>query len=60
MKGLLEEEREGRRFLFRSAADMVAVRGGVEPRALLQWEDFDALRTAAGLTGTEGGLTVVG
>lgn len=60
MKGLLEEELQGRRFLFRSAADLVAVRGAVDPRPLLELEDFKALRETSGATGGGGGLTVVG
>lgn len=60
VKGLLEEEKEGRRFLFRSAADLVAVRGAVDRRPLLQREDFEALRANAGVQGSQGGLAVVG
>ncbi|CAM9600896.1 unnamed protein product, partial [Ectocarpus sp. 12 AP-2014] len=60
VKGMLEEELEGKRFLFRSAADLVAVRGAVDRRPLLATEDFDALRVKAGEAGSEGGLTVVG
>lgn len=57
---MLEEEVQGKRFLFRSAADLVAVRGAVDRRPLLQPEDFEALRIKAGTVGREGGLTVVG
>lgn len=60
VKGMLEEELQGKRFLFRSAADLVAVRGAVDRRPLLQPEDFEALRAKAGTVGSEGGLTVVG
>lgn len=60
VKGMLEEELQGKRFLFRSAADLVAVRGAVDRRPLLQSEDFEALRAKAGAMGSEGGLTVVG
>lgn len=60
MKGMLEEELQGRRFLLRTAADLVAVRGAVEHRPLLQQEDFEALRAKAGAGGSEGGLMVVG
>lgn len=60
VKGLLEEEKAGRRFLFRSAADLVAVRGAVDRRPLLQRQDFEALRARAGVKGSQGGLAVVG
>lgn len=60
VKGMLEEELQGRRFLLRTAADLVAVRGAVEHRLLLQQEDFEALRAKAGVGGSEGGLMVVG
>lgn len=60
MKALLQEEMKGRRFLFRSAADLVAVRGAVDRRALLETQDFTALRAAGGVTSSEGGLVVVG
>lgn len=60
VKGMLEEELQGKRFLFRSAADLVAVRGAVDRRPLLRPEDFEALRVEAGTVGREGGLTVVG
>lgn len=59
VKGMLEEELQGRRFLLRTAADLVAVRGAVEHRPLLQPKDFQALRAKAG-GGSEGGLMVVG
>ena len=60
VKGMLEEELEGKRFLFRSAADLVAVRGAVDRRPLLEREDFEALRAHAGARGSDGGLMVVG
>lgn len=60
VKGLLEEELEGKRFLFRSAADLVAVRGAVDRRPLLEASDFEELRAKAGAPGRDGGLTVVG
>eukprot|EP00903_Cladosiphon_okamuranus_P010731 g10143.t1 len=60
VKGMLEEELRGKRFLFRSAADLVAVRGAVDRRPLLQSKDFEALRAQSGTVGSEGGLTVVG
>lgn len=64
MKGLVEEERQGRRFLLRSAADFVAVRGAVEPRPLLERRDFDSFITAGAGEGAGmakgGGLIVVG
>lgn len=66
VKGLLEEEMQGRRFLLRTAADFVAVRGAVNPRPLLQRREFDAHTAAApppangAAMGRGGGLTVVG
>ncbi len=59
---MLEEELEGKRFLFRSAADLVAVRGAVDRRPLLELEDFETLRAKAnlGAAGSSGGLMVVG
>lgn len=57
---MLEEELQGKRFLFRSAADLVAMRGAVDRRPLLEYEDFEALRAKAGNVGSNGGLTVVG
>lgn len=57
---MLEEELQGKRFLFRSAADLVAVRGAVDRRPLLEAEDFEALRANVGTFGSGGGLTVVG
>lgn len=60
VKGMLEEELEGKRFLFRSAADLVAVRGAVDRRPLLEAQDFDALRAKVGTSESGGGLTVVG
>jgi uncharacterized protein YgbK (DUF1537 family) len=52
VQGLLAAEKQGRRFLFRTAASFVAARLGLAPRPLLAAAD---LRTSAG-----GGLTVVG
>lgn len=65
VKSLLEEEKLGRRFLLRTAADFVAVRGAIEPRPLLERRDFDAFAAAAGAVQGAGmvkggGLTVVG
>lgn len=61
---MLEEELEGKRFLFRSAADLVAVRGAVDRRSLLELKDFEALRAKVkanlGDAGSNGGLMVVG
>ena len=52
VQGLLEAEKQGRRFLFRTAASFVAARLGLAPRPLLTAVDLK--------TGTGGGLTVVG
>lgn len=60
VKAVLQEEMKGRRFLFRSAADLVAMRGAVDRRALLETQDFTTLIAAGGVTSTEGGLVVVG
>lgn len=57
---MLEEELEGKRFLIRSAADLVAARGAVDRRPLLEAADFDTLRAQASTPGSDGGLTVVG
>lgn len=57
---MLEEELQGRRFLLRTAADLVAMRGAVERQPLLQQKDFEALRAKAGAGRSEGGLVVVG
>lgn len=51
--GLLAAEAQGKRFLYRTAASFVPVRGGVAPRALLTPQEI-----AAGRTG--GGLIIVG
>lgn len=60
VKGLLEEELKGRRYLFRTAADFVAVRGAVEPRPLLERQDFETLRAKFSAKTSQGGLSVVG
>ena len=60
VKAVLQEELKGRRFLYRSAADLVAVRGAFDRRALLEAKDFNDLRTVAKVNGTTGGLVVVG
>lgn len=60
VKGMLEEELQGKRFLFRSAADLVAVRGAVDRRPLLEAENFEALKAKTVNVESEGGLTVVG
>ena len=52
VQGLLAAEKQGRRFLFRTAASFVAARLGLAPRPLLTAVDLK--------TGTGGGLTVVG
>jgi uncharacterized protein YgbK (DUF1537 family) len=52
VQGLLAVEKQGRRFLFRTAASFVAVRLGLAPRPLLTAVDLK--------TGTGGGLTIVG
>lgn len=57
---MVEEELQGRRYLLKTAADLVAVRGAVEHRPLLEANDFEALRAKAGAGGSEGGLMVVG
>jgi len=40
VQGLLEAEDQGCRFLFRTAASLVRVRCGIEPRTLLESRDF--------------------
>jgi uncharacterized protein YgbK (DUF1537 family) len=51
--GLLQAEKGGRRYLLRSAAQIVAARLGLETRPLLSADDLNA-------TGAGGGLIVVG
>jgi uncharacterized protein YgbK (DUF1537 family) len=53
VKGLLDAEAQGRRFLYRSAASFVRVRAGISPRPLLSSFDLD-------MPGQGGGLTLVG
>lgn len=53
VKGLLDAEAQGRRFLYRSAASFVRVRAGISPRPLLTPFDLD-------MPGHGGGLTLVG
>ena len=53
VKGLLDTEAQGRRFLYRSAASFVRVRAGISPRPLLSSADLD-------LPNQGGGLTLVG
>ena len=53
VKGLLDAEALGRRFLYRSAASFVRVRAGIAPRPLLTHSDLD-------MPGQGGGLTLVG
>jgi uncharacterized protein YgbK (DUF1537 family) len=51
--GMLMAESSGRRFLLRSAAQIIAARLGLEPKPLLTAEDL-------GIEGGCGGLTIVG
>jgi uncharacterized protein YgbK (DUF1537 family) len=53
VKGLLDAEAQGRRFVYRSAASFVRVRAGISPRPLLCSSDLD-------LPAQGGGLTLVG
>jgi uncharacterized protein YgbK (DUF1537 family) len=53
VKGLLDAEAQGRRFLYRSAASFVRVRAGISPRSLLSTTDLD-------MPSQGGGLTLVG
>jgi len=53
VKGLLDIEAQGRRFLYRSAASFVRVRAGISPRPLLSPIDLD-------MPAQGGGLTLVG
>ena len=53
VKGLLDAEAQGCRFLYRSAASFVRVRAGILPRPLLTRSDLD-------VPGQGGGLTLVG
>ena len=53
VRGLLEAEAQGRRFLYRTAASFVQVRAGIMPRPILSREDLE-------LPGSGGGLTMVG
>ena len=53
VKGLLDAEAQGRRFLYRSAASFVRVRAGIPSRPLLSPSDL-------GLPPQGGGLTLVG
>ena len=54
--GLLEAEEAGKRFLFRTAASFVKVRGGIEDRGLLTSRELFPQGAPAGV----GGLIVVG
>ena len=54
--GLMQAESQGQRFLFRTAASFVKVRGGIPDRGLLTSEE---LQTSGGEEGV-GGLTLVG
>jgi uncharacterized protein YgbK (DUF1537 family) len=54
VSGLLEAEAAGKRFLYRTAASFVRVRGGIEPRGLLTWSDL------ASQVGSGPGLIVAG
>jgi uncharacterized protein YgbK (DUF1537 family) len=51
--GLLAAEAQGKRFLYRTAASFVQVRGGIEPRPLLSREEI-------GPSPSGGGLVLVG
>ena len=51
--GLLQAEAAGQRFIYRTAASFVRVRGGIAPRALLTAADLAS-------TGKNGGLIVAG
>lgn len=53
VRGLLEAEAQGRRFIYRTAASFVQVRAGIMPRPLLSREDLN-------LSDSGGGLTIVG
>ncbi|CAM9369804.1 unnamed protein product, partial [Discosporangium mesarthrocarpum] len=55
VSGLVLEELEGASFLFRTAADFVAVRGGVDPKPLLGARDFERQALVAGGGGRDGG-----
>ena len=50
VKGLLDTEAQGRRFLYRSAASFVRVRAGISPRPLLSSSDLDLPKQGGGLT----------
>jgi uncharacterized protein YgbK (DUF1537 family) len=59
--GLLAAEEEGQRFLFRTAASFVKVRGGVPDRELLTAREIFAHETVGPrMRGTAGGLIAVG
>jgi uncharacterized protein YgbK (DUF1537 family) len=51
--GLLEAEKQGRHFLYRTAASFVRVRAGIDPRPLLDAREV-------GISQSAGGLIVVG
>lgn len=53
VRGLLDAETQGRRYLFRTAASFVAARLGLAPRPLLDGKTLQ-------YGGTSGGLTIVG
>jgi uncharacterized protein YgbK (DUF1537 family) len=54
--GLMQAEGQGKRFLFRTAASFVKVRGGIPDRGLLTFEELRAVQDDGGA----GGLTIVG
>ena len=54
--GLMQAEKRGKRFLFRTAASFVKARGGVPDRGLLTFDELHPAGRQAGL----GGLTIVG
>jgi uncharacterized protein YgbK (DUF1537 family) len=56
--GLVEAEAQGRRYLFRTAAQFIAARLGLEPRPL--WQPVGTAASQPPSAGRVGGLTVVG
>jgi uncharacterized protein YgbK (DUF1537 family) len=54
--GMMQAENHGKRFLFRTAASFVKVRGGIPDRGLLTPEELRSI----GWGGETGGLTLVG
>jgi uncharacterized protein YgbK (DUF1537 family) len=59
--GILQAEAAGKRFLYRTAASIVPLRGGIEPRPLLTRADLDLPHAGpSAATGGAGGLIMVG